>query len=123
MMSNIDSILGRKNSTYYFEEESDNGISENECFKNEEDKILDRKKSNKSKIINKASSKKTLNILLNKKIISKEQSTLLSFKSINEGLFNSGNLLDIKKNMNNVNLSQRQNKKQFSFILKSDDII
>ena len=123
MMSNIDSILGRKNSTYYFEEESDNGISENECFKNEEDKILDRKKSNKSKIINKASSKKTLNILLNKKIISKEQSTLLSFKSINEGLFNSGNLLDIKKNMNNVNLSQRQNKKQFSFMLKSDDII
>ena len=123
MMSNIDSILGRKNSTYYFEEESDNGISENECFKNEEDKILDRKKSNKSKIINKASSKKTLNILLNKKIISKEQSTLLSFKNINEGLFNSGNLLDIKKNMNNVNLSQRQNKKQFSFMLKSDDII
>ena len=86
-------------------------------------KNLIKKKSNNSKIISKASSKKTLNILLNKKIISKEQSTLLSFKNINEGLFNSGNLLDIKKNMNNVNLSQRQNKKQFSFMLKNDMII
>ncbi len=37
-MLNIDSILRGKNSKYFFGEKSDNAISENECFKNEEDK-------------------------------------------------------------------------------------
>ena len=97
-MLNIDSILKGKNSKYFFGEKSDNAISENECFKNEKDKKFNiKKKSNNSKIISKASSKKTLNTLLNNKIISKEQSILLCFKNINQELFNSGNLLDIKK--------------------------
>ena len=124
MISNIDfSILGRKNSTLYFGEENDYPVSENECYKIE-NKLNNKKKNHKIKNTFKSSSKKTLNCLLDKNIISKEQSTLLTFQNINQQLFNSGNLLDIKNNNNNlINLSHRQNRKKYSFMVKTDDII
>ena len=125
LMSNIDSIIGGKNSSYYFGEEIENVISENDDNKKEEDNnINNKKKSYIKKNIYKSSSKKTLNNLLHKNIISKEQSTLLTFKNINQELLNSSNLFESKKNKNKyVNLSHRQNKKRFSFLLKSDIII
>ena len=124
MISNIDfSILGGKNSTLYFGEENDYPVSENECYKIE-NKLNNKKKNHKIKNTFKSSSKKTLNCLLDKNIISKEQSTLLTFQNINQQLFNSGNLLDIKNNNNNlINLSHRQNRKKYSFMVKTDDII
>jgi len=124
MISNINfSILGGKNSTLYFGEENDYPVSENECYKIE-NKLNNKKKNHKIKNTFKSSSKKTLNCLLDKNIISKEQSTLLTFQNINQQLFNSGNLLDIKNNNNNlINLSHRQNRKKYSFMVKTDDII
>ena len=124
MISNINfSILGGKNSTLYFGEENDYPVSENECYKIE-NKLNNKKKNHKIKNTFKSSSKKTLNCLLDKNIISKEQSTLLTFQNINQQLFNSGNLLDIKNNNNNlINLSHRQNRRKYSFMVKTDDII
>ena len=124
MISNINfSILGGKNSTLYFGEENDYPVSENESYKIE-NKLNNKKKNHKIKNTFKSSSKKTLNCLLDKNIISKEQSTLLTFQNINQQLFNSGNLLDIKNNNNNlINLSHRQNRRKYSFMVKTDDII
>ena len=60
----------------------------------------------------KFATKKTLNQLLNKKIISKEQSTLLSYKKLNPNHLITENILG------NVNKSQYQSKKRFSVFSK-----
>ena len=64
----------------------------------------------------KYSTKKTLNKLLNNKIISKEQSTLLSYKKFNPNHLTSENLLGDKMSFNNK--TQYQTKKRFSVFTK-----
>ena len=70
----------------------------------------------------KFSTKKTLNKLLNQKIISKRQSTLLTYKKLNDNHLTSENLLGDKMNFNNK--TQYQSKKRFSVFTKNiNDVI
>ena len=128
-ISNIESInpsLGNaKSSTMYFtRDESEFPVSEKDLFsplnminnndnQNKREFIFDKKAQ--------SNSKKTLINLLNKNIISKEQSNLLSFKQIKNHLFYSGNLSE--KKFLGSNYNQTQSRKRSSFFVKSNDII
>ena len=128
-ISNIESInpsLGNaKSSTMYFtRDESEFPVSEKDLL-SPLNKINNNDNQNKRELIfdkkTQSNSKKTLINLLNKNIISKEQSNLLSFKQINNHLFYSGNLSE--KKFLGSNYNQTQSRKRSSFFVKSNDII
>ena len=128
-ISNIESLnpsLGNaKLSTMYFtRDESEFPVSEKDLL-SPLNKINNNDNQNKRELIfdkkTQSNSKKTLINLLNKNIISKEQSNLLSFKQINNHLFYSGNLSE--KKFLGSNYNQTQSRKRSSFFVKSNDII
>ena len=126
------SIQNGKNSSYFFtRDESDFPISDNDFFSPDDEVNLYNNKTEKRVFGNKKSkciSKKTLNKLLDNRIITKEQSTLLSFKNINQQILSTKQLALIKfiNNENNSSHLQfknvkNQNNVNCKSVLEEDD--
>ena len=126
------SIQNGKNSSYFFtRDESDFPISDNDFFSPDDEVYLYNNKTEKRVFGNKKSkciSKKTLNKLLDNRIITKEQSTLLSFKNINQQILSTKQLALIKfiNNENNSSHLQfknvkNQNNVNCKSVLEEDD--
>ena len=108
-------INGKTSSIFFTRDESDFRLSDNEYFSPDEEIFVHKENktdNNRNHKMVKFATKKTLNQLLNKKIISKEQSTLLSYKKLNPNHLITENILG------NVNKSQYQSKKRFSVFSK-----
>ena len=126
------SIQNGKNSSYFFtRDESDFPISDNDFFSPDDEAYLYNNKTEKRVFGNKKSkciSKKTLNKLLDNRIITKEQSTLLSFKNINQQILSTKHL-DLINFINNENNSSHlqfknaksQNHENCKSVLEEDD--
>ena len=108
-------INGKTSSIFFTRDESYFRLSDNEYFSPDEEIFVHKENktdNNRNHKMVKFATKKTLNQLLNKKIISKEQSTLLSYKKLNPNHLITENILG------NVNKSQYQSKKRFSVFSK-----
>jgi protein tyrosine phosphatase domain-containing protein 1 len=121
--SNNPSLGNAKLSTMYFtRDESEIPASEKDLF-SPLNMIDNNDNQNKREFTSdkKTQSKKTLITLLNKNIISKEQSNLLSFKQIKNHLFYSGNLSE--KKFLGSDYIHTQHRKRSSFFVKRNEII
>ena len=123
------SVINSKSTLNLFtRDESDFPINDNDFLSPDDEANLYNYNINNKKGYNKktkSSFKKTINNLLDKKIISKKQSTLLSFKTINQqsiGPKNS-NMLKFMNNENNSSHLHFKNKHYFDIksVLEEDD--
>ena len=118
-------INGKTSSIFFTRDESDFPISDNDFLSPDEEIFYHKENktdNNRNHKMLKFSTKKTLNKLLNQKIISKRQSTLLTYKKLNDNHLTSENLLGDKMNFNNK--TQYQSKKRFSVFTKNiNDVI
>ena len=113
-------INGKTSSIFFTRDESDFPISDNDFLSPDEEIFYHKENktdNNRNHKMLKFSTKKTLNKLLNQKIISKRQSTLLTYKKLNDNHLTSENLLGDKMNFNNK--TQYQSKKRFSVFTKN----